>query len=135
MGVTDRPVLPRGVRLHDDRVRGTKVLLGPETALMLDEIGAAIIAIGILAFLIGIAAEIPFMDLPFFVGPVATALGGVDIAFVVGLAVSGLAYVLFSRGQDRSREISLMAAHPEVTDPRDTGEIRAELSVEEKEQH
>ena len=44
MGVTDRPVLPRGVRLHDDRVRGTKVLLGPETALMLDEIGAAIIA-------------------------------------------------------------------------------------------
>ncbi|MGW0452547.1 MULTISPECIES: purine-cytosine permease family protein [Gordonia] len=90
---------------------------------------------GILAFLIGIAAEIPFMDLPFFVGPVATALGGVDIAFVVGLAVSGLAYVLFSRGQDRSREISLMAAHPEVTDPRDTGEIRAELAVEEKEQH
>ena len=44
MGVTDRPVLPRGVRLPDDRVRGTKVLLGPETALMLDEIGAAIIA-------------------------------------------------------------------------------------------
>lgn len=36
-------VLPRGVRLHDDRVRGVRVLLGPERALMLDEIGEAIL--------------------------------------------------------------------------------------------
>lgn len=35
--------LPRGVRLHDDRVRGVCVLLGPERALMLDEIGEAIL--------------------------------------------------------------------------------------------
>jgi len=38
------PRLPRGVRLHDDRVRGVPVLLGPERALILDEIGAAILA-------------------------------------------------------------------------------------------
>jgi len=37
------PRLPRGVRLHDDRVRGIKVLLAPERALMLDDIGAAIL--------------------------------------------------------------------------------------------
>lgn len=38
------PRLPRGVRLHQDRVRGVPVLLGPERALILDEIGAAILA-------------------------------------------------------------------------------------------
>jgi len=35
--------LPRGVRLHHDRVRDMPVLLGPERALMLDEIGLAIL--------------------------------------------------------------------------------------------
>lgn len=38
------PYLPRGVRLHDDRVRRRPVLLGPERALMLDEIGQVILA-------------------------------------------------------------------------------------------
>lgn len=38
------PRLPRGVRLHDDRVRGCRVLLGPERALLLDETAAAILA-------------------------------------------------------------------------------------------
>ena len=41
---TARPSLPRGVRLHHDRVRGVSVLLGPEVALMLDEIGEAVLA-------------------------------------------------------------------------------------------
>ncbi|MEH7827980.1 pyrroloquinoline quinone biosynthesis peptide chaperone PqqD [Gemmobacter denitrificans] len=39
-----RPVLPRGTRLHQDRVRGSMVLLAPERALILDEVGAAILA-------------------------------------------------------------------------------------------
>lgn len=38
------PVLPPGVRLHWDAVRGTHVLLAPERALMLDEIGHAILS-------------------------------------------------------------------------------------------
>lgn len=37
------PVLPRGVRIRFDRVRGAQVLLGPETALMLDQVGAAVL--------------------------------------------------------------------------------------------
>lgn len=41
---TDRPFLPRGVRLHHDRVRGVPVLLGPEVALMLDQVGQAVLA-------------------------------------------------------------------------------------------
>ena len=39
----DRPYLPRGVRLHEDRVRGHMVLLAPEKAIELDEIGVAIL--------------------------------------------------------------------------------------------
>lgn len=37
------PVLLRGVRVKHDKVRNTPVLLGPERALMLDQIGAAIL--------------------------------------------------------------------------------------------
>lgn len=38
------PSLPRGTRLHQDRVRGAMVLLAPERALILDEIGTAILS-------------------------------------------------------------------------------------------
>ncbi|AOF93397.1 pyrroloquinoline quinone biosynthesis peptide chaperone PqqD [Sinorhizobium sp. RAC02] len=37
------PLLPRGTRLHHDRVRDTMVLLVPERTLLLDEIGTAIL--------------------------------------------------------------------------------------------
>lgn len=37
------PVLPRGVRLHWDKVRESHVLLGPERALMLDQIAYEIL--------------------------------------------------------------------------------------------
>jgi len=39
-----RPALLRGVRPHWDKVRNTWVLLAPERALALDEVGAAILA-------------------------------------------------------------------------------------------
>ena len=44
ISATSRPRLPRGVRLHQDRVRETPVLLGPEVALILDPIGEAVLA-------------------------------------------------------------------------------------------
>lgn len=56
------PVLPPGVRLHWDAVRGTHVLLAPERALMLDEVGHAILArvdgvTGVDALVAGLAAD------------------------------------------------------------------------------
>jgi len=65
---------------------------------------------GITAFLAGIIAEIPFVVLPFFTGPVAAAMGGVDIAFVVGLLVSGVVYLLLTRSLDVSRELAQASA-------------------------
>jgi pyrroloquinoline quinone biosynthesis protein D len=38
-----RPVLPRGVRIHRDAVRGRWVLLAPERALRLDDTGLAVL--------------------------------------------------------------------------------------------
>lgn len=37
------PRIPRGVRMHDDRVRGKTVLLAPERVIDLDAIGLAIL--------------------------------------------------------------------------------------------
>jgi pyrroloquinoline quinone biosynthesis protein D len=76
------PVLPRGVRLHHDRVRGTPVLLAPEHALMLDDIGAAILAevdgvqscdaiSGVLAARYGAPAEEVGRDVAEFLGGLA----------------------------------------------------------------
>ncbi|AXX96680.1 pyrroloquinoline quinone biosynthesis peptide chaperone PqqD [Profundibacter amoris] len=44
LNAADRPYLPRGVRMHKDRVRGGVVLLAPEKAILLDDIGVAILS-------------------------------------------------------------------------------------------
>lgn len=41
---TDVPVIPRGVRLHEDKVRGRWVLLAPERTIDLDSVGHAILS-------------------------------------------------------------------------------------------
>lgn len=64
---------------------------------------------GIASYLIGIAAMVPFVVTTWFVGPVAQAIGGIDIALFVGLAVSALAYMLLARGLDLSQERALAA--------------------------
>ena len=43
LGPQDIPMIPRGVRLHEDKVRGRWVLLAPERAIDLDPIGHAIL--------------------------------------------------------------------------------------------
>jgi nucleobase:cation symporter-1, NCS1 family len=46
----------------------------------------------LIALVVGFLVSIPFMDATIFVGPVATALGGADIAYVAGFIVAGLVY-------------------------------------------
>lgn len=43
MQAQDVPLLPRGVRLHFDKVREKWVLLAPERAITLDSVGLAIL--------------------------------------------------------------------------------------------
>lgn len=44
-------------------------------------------------------------------------MGEVDIAFIVGLVVSGVGYVLLTRSLDVSHELELIESHPELADP------------------
>lgn len=44
IAIDDIPYLPRGVRLHFDKVRDTWVLLAPERAVTLDAVGQAILS-------------------------------------------------------------------------------------------
>lgn len=64
---------------------------------------------GLTAFGIGLLTEIPFMVLPTigdwsYIGPAATALGDVDIAWLVGLATASIAYLLMGRSIDLNAE-------------------------------
>ncbi|GAA0312327.1 purine-cytosine permease-like protein [Kineococcus aurantiacus] len=62
---------------------------------------------GLVAYAIGILMEIPFISVAgFYTGPVAHALGGVDLAVVVGLAVPGALSLLLNRRLDVATERS-----------------------------
>jgi NCS1 family nucleobase:cation symporter-1 len=59
---------------------------------------------GLLSYAVGFFAMVPFFSLPFFTGPAAQAIGGVDISIVFGLLFSGLLYYLLARNVNRSAE-------------------------------
>lgn len=65
---------------------------------------------GLTAYLVGMAAMVPFFSTSFFTGPVAAALDGADISFAVGLLVSGLLYFALTRGIDLEAEKAAVAA-------------------------
>lgn len=51
----------------------------------------------LLVFALGVLLQIPFMMTNVYTGPIATALGGVDVAWLVGLAVSCVLYHQLAR--------------------------------------
>lgn len=64
---------------------------------------------GLTAYAVGFLAQIPFMVLPqmgswSYISPVAGAIGGVDIAWLVGLIVSAVVYLALSRSLDLTAE-------------------------------
>jgi purine-cytosine permease-like protein len=65
---------------------------------------------GLTAYLVGFVATLPFFVLPeVYSGPAARALGGVDVGWLVGLAVSGGVYYLLCRSLDLARESGAIA--------------------------
>jgi purine-cytosine permease-like protein len=59
---------------------------------------------GLVAYFGGFAAMVPFFSTEFYRGPVAKALGGADLAIVVGLPVSALIYIVACRSLDLETE-------------------------------
>jgi NCS1 nucleoside transporter family len=55
---------------------------------------------GITAYFVGFVAMIPFFSTGIYRGPIAVWLGGADLAMLVGLPVSAVAYLWFCRSMD-----------------------------------
>jgi len=59
---------------------------------------------GLTAYAIGIVAMIPFVVTAWYVGPIAQAMGGADVALFAGLAASAVAYLILARSLDLDAE-------------------------------
>jgi len=59
---------------------------------------------GLSAYLAGFIAMVPFFSTTLYTGPVARALGGADIAMLIGLPVSAGIYLLTCRSLDLEQE-------------------------------
>src|SRR4051794_1291670 len=62
---------------------------------------------GIAAYLIGLAAMVPFFSTPKFTGPVAKAMNGADLSLFLGLPIAGGLYWWFARTIDVDGESRL----------------------------
>jgi purine-cytosine permease-like protein len=66
---------------------------------------------GIVSYLAGFAAMIPFFDVgTLFEGAAANALGGADISFFIGLPVAGVLYWALTRSVDVAAETRVAEA-------------------------
>ena len=72
---------------------------------------------GLTAYLVGFVAMIPFFSTGLYSGPVANALGGADIAMLVGLPVSAAVYLLSCRSLDLDAEVERIAVADRDLDP------------------
>jgi nucleobase:cation symporter-1, NCS1 family len=75
---------------------------------------------GLVAYGVGFAVEIPFMVIPdinghSFTGPIAKQISSVDIAWLVGLLVSGLLYLRLTRTMDvRDEEAAIESSQAQL---------------------
>lgn len=56
---------------------------------------------GMISYLIGCLAQVPFANVAFFEGPLARAMGGADLTWIVGIVISGACYLALTRGTAR----------------------------------
>ncbi len=59
---------------------------------------------GIISYLVGFAAMVPFFSTGLYSGPVADAVDGADFSLFIGLPISGILYYVMSRNVDLEAE-------------------------------
>jgi NCS1 family nucleobase:cation symporter-1 len=84
---------------------------------------------GIIAYLVGLGAMVPFFVTTQFTGPIAKSLNSVDYSIFVGLPVAGLLYLWLCRDLDLATEVRMARAEGVL----DLHGIREELPDEEPE--
>jgi nucleobase:cation symporter-1, NCS1 family len=68
---------------------------------------------GIVAYLVGFGAMVPFFATPSFTGPIADAMNGADLSLFVGLPIAGGLYWLLARSIDVAAESRIAAREAE----------------------
>ncbi len=66
-------------------------------------------AVAVICYLLGILVQLPFVANPLYTGSVAQAMGGIDLSWVVGLAVTSPLYYALAR-RSRARAGARLAA-------------------------
>ncbi len=59
-------------------------------------------AVAVVCYLLGILVQLPFVASPLYTGPVARAIGGVDLSWIVGLIVTSPAYYWWAKRSRRA---------------------------------
>ena len=72
---------------------------------------------GLTAYAVGFIVMIPFFSTGLYMGPVARALSGADLAMLVGLPVASIVYLLACRSMDLKREFRLAEAADRGLEP------------------
>jgi NCS1 family nucleobase:cation symporter-1 len=67
-------------------------------------------AVAVQCYVIGILVELPLVATPLYTGPLARAMGGVDLSWIVGLAVTGPGYYWLARRSMSRRDAQLARA-------------------------
>ncbi|WP_419710500.1 purine-cytosine permease family protein [Pseudomonas sp. NFX224] len=67
---------------------------------------------GLVSYALGFVAMTPFFSTALYTGPIAQMLGGADIAFAVGLPVSCISYLIFTRSFNTPEYREKVAAAP-----------------------
>jgi purine-cytosine permease-like protein len=89
---------------------------------------------GLTAYAIGAASMVPFYNVSFYHGPATSALGGADISFLVGIAVSALTYYALAHGTETAERKLVhdeQRTHPTMVssfDAPEPGTLATELS-------
>jgi NCS1 family nucleobase:cation symporter-1 len=63
-------------------------------------------AVAVQCYLIGILVQLPLVATPLYTGPLARAMGGIDLSWIVGLAVTGPAYYWLARRSRRDTRLA-----------------------------
>jgi NCS1 family nucleobase:cation symporter-1 len=67
-------------------------------------------AVAVECYLIGILVQLPLVATPLYTGPLAHAMGGIDLSWIVGLAVTGPGYYWLARRSMLRRDAQLARA-------------------------
>jgi NCS1 family nucleobase:cation symporter-1 len=64
-------------------------------------------AVAVQCYLLGILVQLPLVATPLYTGPLARAMGGIDLSWIVGLAVTGPGYYWLARRSQSRRDSQL----------------------------